>query len=94
MHPTRTFYRAVYSLKAELKSEADPVLEALVDAYTQLKNDPQTVAARDERQGSEDSFVHVFYPGYVLVYRIQADFEGEATLLRQHVYLKNVLRQA
>jgi len=93
MHPTRTFYSAVDSLKAELKAAADPVLGALIEAYKQLKNDPWAVARGDQRQGSGDSFAHVFYPGYVLTYRIEADFEGEATLVRQRVYLKNVLRQ-
>jgi hypothetical protein len=94
MHTTGTFKRAIYSLNADLKSAADDVLRALVVAYTRLLHDPWNVARGDPPQGARDTFVHSFFPGYVLVYRIQGEFTGEATLIRQHVYLMNVLRQS
>jgi hypothetical protein len=93
VHPTRRFYDAVDTLKAELKEGARPVLRALAEAFAQLKNDPWTFARSEDPQASGGSFAHVFYPGFVLTYRIQAGFQGEATLIRQQVYLKNILRQ-
>jgi hypothetical protein len=91
MHPTHRFEDAVDSIKAELRSEAGPVLKALVDTYSQLFKDPWTFKNSDQRQGK--NFLHTFYPGFVLVYRIEGEFQGEATLIREHVYLKNILRK-
>jgi len=92
MHTTRTFNIAVDTLKAELQSHAGPILKALVEAYTQLQIDPWTFARKEAPHASGGSFAHVFYPRYELTYRIEADFQGQATLIRQHVYLKNILR--
>lgn len=92
MHTTRTFRTAVDSLEAELQSGEKAILKALVEVYTQLRNDPWTFARKEAPHASGGSFAHVFYPGYELTYRIKADFQGEAALIRQHVYLKNILR--
>jgi hypothetical protein len=91
MHPTPTFDAAVASLKAELGSGAPAALKALVGTYSKLFHDPWTFKGSDTRSGK--NFLHPFYPGYVLVYRVEAEFQGEATLIRQRVYLKNILRE-
>jgi hypothetical protein len=92
MHATRRFKKAVDTLKTELRSDADPILGALVETYTRLRNDPWIFARKKAPDAKRGSFSHIFYPGYELTYRIEADFQGEATLIRQHVYLKNILR--
>ena len=94
MHTTRTFRTAVDTLQAELGSGAGPVLKALVETYTKLKSDPWTFARLQAPHATGGSFTHIFYPGFELTYRIEADFQGEATLVRQHVFLKNILRSS
>ena len=90
MHTVPGFYDAKRELEANLKSGAKPIIDAVVQTYIALKENPLVYAKTDKRDG--ENYLHPLVEGYKLVYRVQPEFQNESTLIAQHVYLKNIVR--
>ena len=91
MHTVEGFYDAKRELQANLKSGAKPIIAALVQAYKDLLANPLVYSKTDQRDGSD--YLHPLHQDYKLVYRVQPEFQGESTLIAQHVFLKNMIRR-
>lgn len=90
MHTVPGFYDAKRELEANLKSGAKPIIDAVVQAYIALNSNPLVYSKTDQRDGHD--YLHPLADGYKLVYRVEPEFQGESTLIAQHVFLKNIIR--
>lgn len=91
MHTVPGFYDAKRELEANLKSGAKPVIDALVQTYIALLANPLVYSKTDQRDSGD--LLHPLAQHYKLVYRVQAEFQSESTLIAQHVFLKNIVRR-
>lgn len=91
MHTVEPFYAAKNDIQSSLKSGARPVIAALVATYKELLANPLVFQNSDQRDG--DDFLHPLGQHYKLVYRVEPEFQNQSTLIAQHVYLKNIVRE-
>jgi uncharacterized protein involved in tellurium resistance len=91
MHTVEEFYDSKRELQASLKSGAKPVIAALIQTYKDLLANPLVFTETDQREGSD--YLHVLHGDYKLLYRVVPEFQGESTLIAQHVFLMNIIRR-
>ncbi len=91
IHAVAQFYLAKNYLRYTLKSGANPIMTAIVKTYKELLANPLVHQKTDQRDGED--FLHVLHQDYKLVYRVEPEFQGESTLIAQHVFLKNIIRK-
>lgn len=94
IHPTRTFANAIEIASESLGSAMDRFMANLVAAFEEIKARGFDRSLPIKQYGPVgDSFEYSLGEGYSFTFRIVTDRDSDKHPIREHFYLKDILRE-